>query len=426
MLDDEPATLVTPGRLRATQFGDYLVVERLGTGGMGSVDLAVHVPEGGVGRPVALKRLRADLCRDERFTSMFQDEVRIAARLSHPHVARLLDAGVHRGELYFTMDLLIGVPLSQLIKHLNASSNEALHARWPAILTRLIIDACEGLHAAHELCDETGQPLGVIHRDVSPDNLFVGFDGGVRVIDFGIASAHDRLTRTATGNVRGKIGYLAPERFQVPTTIDRRVDVWALGVVLWEGLALGSLFDQKNALDMLTAIRAGDIPPVTERRPGVPPEVIAVLEQALQTDAAERYPTARSMAVELTRAAIEVGWVAGLHDVAEWTNQLLPDAARRQERLAQMAARARRDTIDLELPEAEDEGATLVHPPDRIRPEADSFQPPASSWSDTDEVATRQQPPDRLAMPTLYLVLLLVASTGLGLLLGGLMWLVLG
>ncbi|HHH26949.1 MAG TPA: serine/threonine protein kinase, partial [Polyangiaceae bacterium] len=262
----DEATVVEFGRLRAKPFGDYLVVERLATGGMGTVDLAVHAPPDGVERPVALKRLRADRMSDPVFTKMFVDEVRIAARICHPHVVPLLDAGVYQGCWYYAMDLLYGVPFSQVHAHLLATTDESLTALWPAVVMRIIADACEGLHAAHELRDEHGAPLHVVHRDVSPQNLFLGFDGAVRVIDFGIASARDRLQQTQTGQLRGKAAYIAPERLVRGTTIDRRVDVWALGVTMWESLTDDRLFMRDDVGSTFTAIREGRVPPVSNYR----------------------------------------------------------------------------------------------------------------------------------------------------------------
>ncbi|MBX3273974.1 MAG: serine/threonine protein kinase [Sandaracinaceae bacterium] len=345
---DEP-TVVETGRLSASRFGDYLVVERLATGGMGAIDLAVHAPAEGVERPVALKRLRADHDADPAFEAMFIDEVRIAARISHPHVVPLLDAGVHEGRWYYAMDLLFGAPLSQVAAHLRASTDEALAAAWPWVLVRILADACEGLHAAHELRDEHGRLLDVVHRDVGPENLFVGFDGAVRVIDFGIASARDRLQATRTGHVRGKAAFIAPERLTLGARVDRRADVWALGVTLWESLTGRRLFLRDTFAETLEAIRAGHVPPLAELRPELPAQLDTIIARALAPRPEHRYATARAMGRDLLEVA-RAGRTLDLADVAEWMGALLPDAAARQQRFAQLVTRVRRDEVDVAAP----------------------------------------------------------------------------
>ncbi len=339
----EDRTIVELQRLSQTRFGDYVIVDRLGSGGMGTVDLAVHAPEGGIERPVAIKRLHSHLTRDEQLVRMFLDEARIAARICHPHVCRLLDAGCIDGTWYFTLDLLFGAVLSDVLAHLRTRSDPAILDRWPAVLTRIVVDACEGVHAAHELRDEDGELLEVVHRDVSPENLFVGFDGAVRVIDFGIASAHSRYHETATGELRGKVAYVAPERLSTAEPVDRRADVWGLGVVLWEGLALRPLFRRRDALATLTAIREGDVPPLRSIRPEVPAALEHIAQKALSPRREDRYETAREMATELLTAAAEAGWRADLPDVSEWMNRLLPDAAQRQRRVAELVTAVKRD-----------------------------------------------------------------------------------
>lgn len=373
----EDRTIVELQRLSQTRFGDYFIVDRLGSGGMGTVDLAVHAPPGGIERPVAIKRLHTHLTKDEPLVKMFLDEARIAARICHPHVCRLLDAGCIDGIWYFTLDLLFGAVLSDVIAHLRTRSDPAILAAWPAVLTRLVADACEGIHSAHELRDEDGELLLVIHRDISPQNLFVGFDGAVRVIDFGIASAHSRYHQTQTGELRGKVAYVAPERLTTTEDIDRRVDVWGLGVVLWEGLTLRPLFRRRDALATLSAIRAGDVPPVQKYRPDVPDAIARVADKALNPDRDERYATAREMGAELLAAATEAGWQADLPEVSHWMNRLLPDAAQRQRRVAELVTAVKRDERLLgdELREVGTSGATT--------------NPTIENEPETDEVSTR-------------------------------------
>lgn len=416
----EDRTIVELQRLSQTRFGDYYIVDRLGSGGMGTVDLAVHAPPGGIERPVAIKRLHTHLTKDEPLVKMFLDEARIAARICHPHVCRLLDAGCIDGIWYFTLDLLFGAVLSDVIAHLRTRSDPSILDAWPAVLTRLVADACEGIHSAHELRDEDGELLQVIHRDISPQNLFVGFDGAVRVIDFGIASAHSRYHQTQTGELRGKVAYVAPERLTTAEDIDRRVDVWGLGVVLWEGLTLRPLFRRRDALATLTAIRAGDVPNVQKYRPDVPDAIAAVAVKALSSDRENRYETARDMGAELLAAAAEAGWNADLPEVSGWMNRLLPDASQRQRRVAELVTAVKRDERLLggELREVGASGAT-TNPQIEAEPETDEVN---TSFPEFDArgaepmtiarpmASTRPAPPaSRLSWP---LMVALIAGAG--------------
>jgi serine/threonine-protein kinase len=321
--------------VQGERFGPYRVIELLGRGGMGDVHLAVHTMSAagasGVERPVALKRLRPELSADQRFIRMFFDEVRITTRISHPNVCRVLDAGRIDGVAYLAMELLVGMPLSEMLAHARATTDPELLAEWPFVVCRIGVDACEGLHAAHELCDARGGSLGVVHRDVSPDNLFVGFDGVVRVIDFGIASAKERLHRTATGELRGKIAYASPERL-ADQQVDRRSDVFSLGAVLWEAIALRPLFPHRDPGAAMRAIRQGQVPPLRDVRPDVPLDLDVLVAQALAPDPARRFPTARAMGDALLDVMSIEGRAIGASHVARWMDRLFAGAHERQSR----------------------------------------------------------------------------------------------
>lgn len=338
--DDDRTEVATSSR-GGERFGPYRVLEPLGRGGMGEVHLAVHTTSAasgaaGLDRLVALKRLRPDLSSDARFSRMFLDEMRIATRVSHPNVCRVLDAGRIDGVSYLAMDLLVGMPLSEMLAHARATTDPELLAEWPYIVCRIGVDACEGLHAAHELEDERGVPLGVVHRDVSPDNLFVGFDGVVRVIDFGIASATEKLHRTATGELRGKIAYASPERL-VAQAVDRRADVFSLGAVLWEAIALRALFPRSDPAAAMRAIRAGHVPPLRDARPDVPLDLDVLVSQALAVDPARRFPTTRAMGDALLDVMAGESRAVGASHVARWMDRLFHGAYERQSRLVSHA-----------------------------------------------------------------------------------------
>ncbi len=232
--------------------GRYAPVARLGTGGMADVFLTLaHGPQG-VNKLSVVKRLRDP--ENVALTEMFLDEARLAARLNHPNIVHTYEVGEARGEYFIAMEYLEGQPLNQLLKKLE-SRCEGLSEPFVAFIA---IQALKGLHYAHEFCDFDGTPLGVVHRDVSPHNLFVTYGGEIKLLDFGIAKAAVNLTHTEDGVLKGKIRYMAPEQ-ATGTDVDRRADIFAFGVVFWEMLARRALFTGAP-LSILTRIVNEEIP----------------------------------------------------------------------------------------------------------------------------------------------------------------------
>src|SRR5262245_22043168 len=208
----------------------YRLLAELGHGGMADVYLAVTQGMQDFTKLAVVKRLRSHLAEDSDFLAMFMQEARIAARLNHPNVVHTFDVG-HDGQFHFmAMEFLEGHPYSAI---LNRAGREHLDL---ALQIRILIDVLEGLHYAHELCDFDGKPLGLVHRDISPQNVFVTYDGQVKVLDFGIAKALDSAVETRTGVVKGKLSYMSPQQ-ALANTIDRRADLYSVGVLLWEAVA---------------------------------------------------------------------------------------------------------------------------------------------------------------------------------------------
>ena len=315
----------------ATRFGPYVLCYELASGGMGAVFLAKAEGPRGFEKLVALKRIHPHLARDPRFATMFLDEARIAARIHHPNVCGVHEFGEVEGVYYLTMPYLVGEPLHRVLREA-ARTTAALRDERPWMIARLVVDACEGLHAAHELRDEAGQLLEVVHRDVSPQNLFVGYDGTARVLDFGVASARHRHYQTSTGEVKGKFAYLAPEQLEGKTA-DRRVDVWALGVVLWEGLAGQRLFARENMAASVRAVSQDPIPPLSDFV-DLPDELQHVVDRALARDRDARYATTREMGRDLLHALARHR-VIGPADVGEWLAKLFPNGRAEGERLVE-------------------------------------------------------------------------------------------
>jgi serine/threonine-protein kinase len=269
---------------------------------MATVFLGRALGAAGFERLVAIKCLHAHVAKDEDFVGMFMDEARLAARIRHPNVVPTLDLENGADGLFLVMEFVEGEGLLGLLRAVFKDRK-----RVPTqIALRIAIDVLAGLHAAHELTGSTGEPLRLVHRDVSPHNILVGIDGIARITDFGIARAEERLSVTRDGQIKGKIAYMAPEQTSgVP--VDRRADLWSLGVVLWECLAGRRLFFGQNDGEVLRNLLVHPIPKLKELVPDVPTEIDAVLTRALSRDPDDRYATAAHFSDALEEAGGSVG-----------------------------------------------------------------------------------------------------------------------
>lgn len=300
-------------------FGRYELCYEIGAGGMASVYLARMRGPQGFAKAVAIKRIHPHLTRRDSVISMFLDEAKLASSINHPNVCSVFDFGEVDGNYFLAMEYLVGESLAGLLRLLRSRKDILESERWQRALCHIIADVGQGLHASHELKDDAGNLLGLVHRDVTPHNLFVTFDGAAKLMDFGVAWATQRVTQTTTGAIKGKFAYLAPEQLR-QEPFDRRVDVWALGVTLWEGLAGKRLFRRETDVDTLMAIQREEVLPPSSVVPSVPPELDAIVMKALARDRDHRYGTAR----ELTRALR--GFLAAtptdMLDVAEVVGEL--------------------------------------------------------------------------------------------------------
>jgi serine/threonine-protein kinase len=317
---DEPESLV-PVEGAERHFGPYLLRYEIASGGMATVYLARARGPAGFDRATALKRIHPHLAKRRDFVEMFLDEARLAARITHPNVCSVFDFGEVEGTYFIAMEYLVGQPLAAIVRAIQERRDLASSTRWRVLAARIVADACEGLHAAHELRDDSGRPLGVVHRDVSPHNVFVTYDGAVKVVDFGVAWAEGRLHHTQTGALKGKLGYMSPEQVR-GLAIDRRLDVWSLGVCLWELLTVRRLFAKKQEVDMLQAVMHEAIVPPSALEHGIPAALDAIVMRALDRDVERRYPTARAMARELNAFVSSSGVSAGLADLSELMEEL--------------------------------------------------------------------------------------------------------
>ena len=281
--------------LREDRIGRYELLIELGRGGMAELFLGRLHGAGGFAKLVAIKRILPHLAQDRQFKEMFLNEGRIAANLSHPNVCQVFELDEADDELFLAMEYLDGVSWDHLCREL-APGNFAMR-----LTAGVIAQACEGLHYAHTLRDVEGNPLHVVHRDVSPQNLFVTVDGVCKVLDFGVSKTLTDGPRTRSGVIKGKLPYMAPEQIR-GELLDARADLFALGVCTWEALAGRRLFDRASDFMIWKAITEEDVPPIATHWPQCPPAVDAAVRRALERDVERRFTTAREFADALRAA----------------------------------------------------------------------------------------------------------------------------
>ncbi len=291
--------------------GRYLVHDRIAAGGMATVHLGRLLGAAGFSRTVAIKRLHDAYARDPEFVAMLLDEARLAALIRHPNVVPTLDVVAEGDELLVVMEYVEGDSVAHLAK---VSQSAGLRVPVP-FAAAIVAQALHGLHAAHEAKDKNGAPLGIVHRDVSPQNILVGTDGVSRVLDFGIAKAASRATSTEDGSVKGKTAYMAPEQLQ-HGAVDRRTDIFAASVVLWELFCGKRLFLADSPAETMSRVLTLPIDPPQMHAPELPSELAAITLRGLDRDPAGRFATAEEMALAIEEAIAlprskEVGaWVA--------------------------------------------------------------------------------------------------------------------
>jgi len=273
--------------------GKFRLIASLGQGGMADVYLAVASGVGGFNKLQVLKRLRPDRAEEQGIVEMFLDEARLAAQLNHPNVVSTLEVCEDGQDYFMVMEYLDGTPFNRML------SKAKLTSAPPGVLLKVVAEALTGLHYAHELNNYDGKPLNIVHRDVSPHNIFVTFDGHTKVLDFGIAKAASHVVQTAAGMVKGKIGYMSPEQVRLEK-VDRRADVFAMGLVLAEALTGKRFWEGMPDLEILDQLNSGNILRVEVVKKLIPPGPLAnIVEKALASDPAGRYPTAAAMCADI-------------------------------------------------------------------------------------------------------------------------------
>lgn len=279
------------------QFGKYILLERLAAGGMAEVYLSKSTGAVGVNKFVAIKRILPQYSDHQEFIEMFKEEAKIAVNLNHGNVVSIYDFGVEKSQFYLVMEYVEGRNLRQVLNELKKSNTQFTVEQ----IVYMIKEVAAGLDHAHRCIDgTTGKPLNIVHRDMSPQNVMVSYEGEVKIIDFGIAKAENQLEATKAGTLKGKYGYMSPEQAD-GQPIDTRTDIFSLGIVLWELLANDRLFTSNSEAAILRKIRECQIPSIRKINPSIPPELEQIVNKALAKDKSLRYQTASAFHRDLNR-----------------------------------------------------------------------------------------------------------------------------
>ena len=290
----------------------YRVIERLAAGGMAEVFVAESAGIEGFKKQVAIKRVLPSLSEKKRFIAMFLDEARLSAHLTHSNVAQVFDIGVGDNAYFIVMEYVDGADLKCVIEHTRKTGRPFAVEQACFIASKL----CEGLTYAHELRGSDGQPLHVIHRDMSPPNVLITKHGEVKIVDFGLAKATSQLEKSEAGMIKGKFGYLSPEAAR-GLEIDLRTDIFAVGIILWEMLSGRRLFFGETDFGTVKLVQEAKIPSLRALNPDVPAELETILARSLTREPADRYASARDFGRDLTEFLFRHGKPVTSYDIAE-------------------------------------------------------------------------------------------------------------
>jgi serine/threonine-protein kinase len=321
--------------------GRYNLYERIASGGMATVHLGRLRGPVGFARTVAIKRLHENFARNPEFVAMFVDEARLAARIRHPNVVDMLDVIATEGELFLVLGYVHGESLATLLR-----TARERNERVPlGIVSGILVGVLNGLHAAHEAKSERGEPLSLVHRDVSPHNVLVGVDGVPRLLDFGVAKAAGRMQESRAGQIKGKLAYMSPE--QIDGRADCRTDLYAVSVILWEALTGKRLFTGDNEAMLLRDVLSGGVDAPSRWAPGISPALDALTLRGLSADPTARFASAREMARELERILP----IASASVIGEWVDALEHDSLVERARRVELVEQSPAGSEERPLPE---------------------------------------------------------------------------
>lgn len=300
------------------QFAGYDVLGRLALGGMAEILLVRHTDTDGDTRFLVVKRILPHFEQDNDFVQMFLDEARIGMQLNHPNICKFHQFGADDGSHFIVMEWVNGMPLGRLIRKARKQGGVGL-----PIALRIGTDIARALHYAHTADDEHGEPFNMIHRDVSPHNIMIGYEGSVKLLDFGIAKADHRAHKTQAGVVKGKFAYMAPEQC-TGAQADHRLDIFALGVCVFETLTGRSLYRRKTEAATMRAVMMDPVPSLKDQLPDVPDELDQILQKALAKEAGDRFATAEELADALEKFGKSIQQFARQREVSDFIQKMFP------------------------------------------------------------------------------------------------------
>ena len=357
---------VSPLALPAiAHFGRFDILGRLALGGMAEIFLARESGPGRGIRPVVLKRILPHVADDPRFVEMFLHEAELAMNLNHPNLCTIYEFGEQEGEYFIAMEWVFGVSITQMHKHLFEQNQAGIE---PRIVARIACDVADALHYAHQARDTEGNPLKLVHRDVTPDNIMVSFDGKVKLLDFGVAKAASQRLKTEAGMLKGKFAYMSPEQYQ-GQELDGRADVFSLGACMYEAATGLALFHRASEYETMGAIVMDEpAPRAREAKPGLPTGLDIIIARALEKDRERRFGSAGELHAALDRFMASTGKATRSTDVAEYVGGLYEELKRegpsidtrrelwtRESAEGERSRAAMRDALSVELDIAADE-----------------------------------------------------------------------
>ncbi len=346
---------------KSVRFGKYTLIDRIAVGGMAEIFLARQAGLEGFEKTIVIKRIRPHLSKQPNFVKMFLNEAKLAAQLNHPNIVQIYDLG-KIGESYFiAMEYIFGRDMRRIIP-----KADALGIPFPMVYAlKIASSVCEGLYYAHARTDLYGNALNIVHRDVTPENIFVSFDGTVKVLDFGIAKAANQIEQTRAGEIKGKLSYMSPEQC-MGKSLDNRSDIFSLGVVLYEWLTGFKLFTGDSEVAILKSITEGKIYAPSYFKADIPEGVEAILMKALEKDREKRYQTAWEMQYDLDQFLSQYEFTPSNIHLSNFLKQLFNDELEdEKDRLAQFRA-SERDGGPGEIVEEEEDVVSVVESIDAI------------------------------------------------------------
>jgi serine/threonine protein kinase len=332
------------------RFGRFDILGRVALGGMAEIFLAREVGPGRGMRPVVIKRILPHVADDPRFVEMFLHEAELAMNLNHPNLCTIYEFGAQDNEYFIAMEWVFGVSITQMHKHLFEQNQAGIE---PGIVARIACDVADALHYAHQARDAEGSALKLVHRDVTPDNIMVGFDGKVKLLDFGVAKAASQRLKTETGMLKGKFAYMSPEQYQ-GKELDGRADVFSLGACMYEAVTGLALFHRASEYETMGAIMADDpAPSAREAKPALNAAFDAIIARALSKSRETRYASAGELQTALDRW-LSTGPATRAPEVASYVGQLCSEMKQ-----SGPSVDARRELWTRESPQGEKERAAM-------------------------------------------------------------------